>query len=370
MRNIVIIMLAVFIVETAAAQTETRIARSVQGKVVNVATNEPVAYTNVGIENTYHGTASDENGNFQLKIPEEMISGSIFFSSVGYQSKKLPVASLFEKEFIIIKLEPQTYDIEDVDIAGRSMVLARILRMASENTPYNFISGPVNLICSLNTEKRKNDSLIVTQQAEVLIYDKTGYRSPSKTDAFTKRTYLIKTDEPAYSFAAGIINFDEILHLDWVRNASSVLNPALSDQFDLTLKGEPVIDGKAAWVIEFSQQDPSFEGSQDFHATSFRGEIVIFKDDYTVKEIKVSAKSKMHNRQGKFLAVTSNNSNYFEDVVYDFSVTYSKLKPERFFINKAYRHNGDQVNEITELKVNSIQVENVKEIAQRNYFPE
>jgi hypothetical protein len=61
--------------------------------------------------------------------------------------------------------------------------------MASENTPYNFISGPVNLICSLKIEKTINDTLHLTETAEVVIYDKTGYRSPSKTDAFRMRTY-------------------------------------------------------------------------------------------------------------------------------------------------------------------------------------
>ncbi len=370
MRKVFYILLVVFIAGTAAAQTETRVAKSIEGKVVNYATNEPVAYTNVGIEDTFYGTASDENGNFQLKIPEEMVSGYIFFSSVGYQSKKLPVATLFEKEFNIIKLEPQTYDIEDVDIAARSMVLARILRMASENTPYNFISGPVNFNCSVKSEKRTNDTLLVTEQAEVLIYDKTGYRTPSKTDAFTMRTYQLKKDKPEYSFATGITNFDEILHLDWVRNASSVLNPALSNRFDLLLAGEPVIDGKPAWIIAFSQENPSLSGSQDFHATAFKGEITIFQEDYSVKEIKVSAKSKMHHRQGKFLAVSSNNSNYFEDVAYDFIVTYSKLKPEMFLMNKTYTYKGEQVKEKTELTVNSVQVENAKEIARRDYFAE
>lgn len=368
MKTLFLLLMPLLIAGTVQAQTETRVARTIRGKVVNTATNEPVSYTNVGIEGTFYGTASDENGNFELKIPEEMISGKIFFSSVGYQSKMLSVASLFEKEFSIIKLEPQTYDIDDIDVEGRSMVLARILRMASENTPYNFISGPVNLTCSLKNEKTTNDTLTATLQAEVVIYDKTGYRSPSKTDEFNNRTFTINMDEQPYSFASGIINFDELLRLDWVRNASSILNPALTGRFELALAGEPVVEGKPAWVISFSQASPSPAESQDFHATAFKGEITIFKDDYSVKEIKVQARSDMHNRQGKFLAVASSNTNYLDDVVYDFTVTYSKLKPERIVINKAYRHNGDKVQETSELSVNNVQVENVRQIARRDYF--
>ncbi len=368
MKYLFFILLAFTLTGTAIAQTETRVAKTIKGKVINEATNEPVAYTNVGIEDTFYGTASDDNGNFQLKIPEEMVSRQIFFSSVGYRSLKLPVTSLFEKEFMIIKLVPQTYDIEKIDVAGRSMVLARILRMASENTPYNFISGPFNLSCNVRQEKTINDSLLHTEIAEVIIYDKTGYRSPSKTDAFKMRNYELTKSEPDYSFSKGIINLDEILELDWVRNASSVMNPALSDKFELSLAGEPLIDGNPAWVISFSQENPTPAGSQDFHATEFKGEITIFKNDYSVREIKGSVKSKMHNRQGKSLAVGNNNSNYYEDVSYNFSVTYSNLKPELLTLHKSYRYQGQQVKEKSEFLINNVQVENVKEIANRNYF--
>ncbi len=370
MKNYIYMLFAVFFTITATGQTETRVARTIKGKVINEATNEPVAYTNVGIEDTFYGTASDENGNFELKIPEEMISRQIFFSSVGYQSMKLPLATLFDKEFNNIKLKPQTYDIEIVDIEGRSMVLARILRMASENTPYNFISGPFNLDCSLRREKTINDSLQVIEKAEVIIYDKTGYRSPSKTDAYKMRNYRMKTNEPNYSFASGILNFDELLGLDWVRNASSVLNPALYNHFELELAGEPVIEGKPAWVITFRQEIPTFAGSQDFHATAFEGEITIFKEDYSVKRIEVKGKSKMHNRQGKTLAVNNSNSNFYEDVNYIFTVNYSKMKPDMFTMSKTYHQQGQQIEETTKLSVDNVLVENVKEIDSRNYFAE
>jgi hypothetical protein len=370
MKNFLTALLAVLIAATAVAQTETRVARTIKGKVINEATNEPLPYTNVGIEDTFYGTASSENGNFELKIPEEMVSRQILFSSVGYQSIRLPLSTLFNKEFNIIKLKPQTYDIEKVDIAGRSMVLARILRMASENTPYNFISGPFNLNCSLRREKTINDSVKVTEKAEVVIFDETGYRSPSKTNAYKMRNYTMKTEEPAYSFASGILHFDELLALDWVRNASSVLNPALTGQFELVLAGEPEIEGKPAWVISFRQETPTFAGSQDFHATAFEGEITIIKEDYSVKRIEGKGKSKMHSRQGKSLAVNSNNTLFYEDVNYSFTVTYSKMKPELLIMSKTYRYQDQQVEETTQLSVDNVQVENIREIARRDYFPE
>lgn len=368
MNKYVILFLCLAFVRPIFAQTETRVAQSIKGKVINEITNEAVAYTNIGIEGTFYGTASDADGNFELKIPEEMVNKKIFFSALSYKNDTFPVRSLFEKEFSIIKLEPQTYDIADVDIAAQSRVLIRILRMASENTPYNFLGGPFNLVCTFENEKIIDDTLKVAEKAEVLIFDRNGYRQPSKTDAFKTRKYELKKEDPDYSFSTGITNFDELLGLDWVRSATSVLNPALLGLFTLKLEEETERDGKPVWIISFSQEEPTLAGSQDFHATEFRGKITIAKDDYSVLKIEGTAKSEKQNRQGKFLAVTGSNQNYFENVTYDFGITYSKLKPELLSINKKYRLNGQQVEETSTLLVNQVEMANVKEITSRDYF--
>jgi len=367
--NKYLIILAVLIFGYSAfAQTGSRVVQSIKGKVIDEMTNEAVAYTNIGIEGTFYGTASDADGNFELKIPEEMVSRQIFFSALSYKNDTFPVSDLFDREFIIIKLEPLTYDIEDVDVAAQSRVLVRILRMASENTPYNFLGGPFNLVCSFSNEKTIDDTLKVTDRGEVLIFDRTGYRNPSKTDAFKMRNYELKKEKPDYSFATGVTNFDELLGLDWVRSASSVLNPALLATFNLRLEDETVVDGKLVWVISFSQDKPTLAGSQDFHATQFSGKITVAKEDYSVLNIEGSAKSEKHNRQGKFLAVTGSSRDYAEDVTYDFRMAYSKLKPDVFSMNKKYRLNGQRIEETSTLTFNQVQMADLREITTRNYF--
>ena len=160
MKKIFSLLVSGLICLTAAAQTESTIVEIVAGKVLNEMTNEPVSYTNIGLENTLIGTASNAEGNFQLKIPKEMVDRNIYFSAVGFKNDTFPVSQLFNKEYSVVKLSPKSYDIENIDIAGQSRVLQRILRMANENTPYNFIGGPFNFICSFKTTKTINDSAI------------------------------------------------------------------------------------------------------------------------------------------------------------------------------------------------------------------
>jgi hypothetical protein len=350
------------------AQSEAGIVETIKGKVVNQLTNEAVAFTNISIEDTFHGTASNEDGEFELKIPEEMENDQIQFSAVGYQIKKFSVNELFNKEYSIIKLKPKSYDIQDVDIAARSKVLIRILRMASENIHYNYIGGPFNLICTYENKKIVNDTTEVTQAADVLIYDKTGYTKPSRLDAYRMRNYEINKNQPVYRFSSGILHFDELLEMDWVRSASSVLNPSLLERFNLEMEDEPVVDGHPAWVLSFKEPTPSLAGSVDFYATSFEGKITIIKEDYSVKKIEGTVKSTKHNRQGKSLAVGVSNAHHYEDVSYDFLVTYSQLKPDLILLNKKYRNNGEQVEERSQLKVEQVQMTDIKKLTARDYF--
>ena len=252
----------------ANSQDAGKIVKTIKGKVINLNTNEAISYTNIGLEGTFYGTASDGDGNFLLKIPEEFSAKNIYFSAVGFKNKVFPVKDLFEKELVIVKLESQSYGIDDIDIAAQSKVLIRILRMASENIPTNFIGGPVNFSGIYNFN-RKSDSNTDSRQMNIKMFDKTGYVTPSKINAFHSRKYELETlgdHKKAVLFSEGKTNVDEILELDWVRSASSVLNPELLADFALQLKNNA--GDSNIWVIGFSKNNPGFALTNDFYATS------------------------------------------------------------------------------------------------------
>ncbi|MDX1284086.1 MAG: hypothetical protein R3182_03695, partial [Draconibacterium sp.] len=277
--------------------------------------------------------------------------------------------SLFNKEFNVIKLEEQSYGVGEVDVAAQNMVLIRILRMASENIKYNFGTGPFNLHCNYTNEIIVNSEKNVAV-ANVLIYDESGYSNPSKLDAYQKRKYTVTKEKGKddYSFATGIINIDEILGFDLARSASSVLNPALLNEFQLSLADQPTLDGKEYWVISFSQVLPSLEGSGDFNASKFEGQITIKKEDYSVLKITGKVKSAKNNRQGRGLAVGDSNTNYFENVSYEFAVDYTNLLVNEIHLKKAYTYKQKSIEEQTVLKVNRAHANNLTKIDTRDYF--
>lgn len=369
MKLILVIIFSLFIVIVSPAQ-QAKVARTIKGKVINSATSEPVSYTNIGIEGTFYGTSSNGDGDFELKIPEEMVNDNIFFSAVGFANKNFPVKTLFEREVNLVKIEPQSYDIKEVDIAAQSKVLIRILTMASEEIPYNFISGPLNLECSYTNNKTINDTVSVIQNAGVLVYDETGYSNPSKLDAYQHVKYALKKEDwkDDYRFSSGKTNLDEMLGLDWVRSAYSVLNPGILNDFQLKLDSEPVINGKAYWTISFSQKNPTLAGSGDFYASEFSGKITIEKEDYAVLKIEGSVKSPVNNRQGKSLAIGKSTAAHPENVSYNFSINFINLKPEIITLNKKYTLKGEKIQENSTLTVDRVKTTQVTALDSRQYF--
>lgn len=371
MKKTIIFIFAVITALTALGQNGSKVAHTIKGKVVDANTNRPVSYTNIGLEGTFFGTASDSEGNFELKIPEEMVDKDIYFSAVGFTNKQFPVKELFSKEFVVVKLESQSYDVDEVGVAAQNKVLIRILRMASENIKYNYGSGPFNMHFAYSKEKAVNGQVKAPQIATVLLYDETGYTHPSKVDAFNARNYSVtkeQSDED-YLFSSAQLYLDDLLGFDWVRSASGILSPALLSKYQLTLESQPVIDGKEYWVISFSPRVPSLATTGDYYASTFKGKVSINKEDYSILKIEGQVVAPKNNRQGRALAIGEGNTDFYTNVLYTFEVDYKNLLLKRVALDKTYTYKGEKVSEQAVLDMSRAHTNNLTVIDSRDYFP-
>jgi len=367
MKKITIFLISLSLALSAMSQGGSKVAHTIKGKVVNSQSNRPVSYTNIGLEGTFFGTASDGDGNFELKVPEDLVDKSIYFSAVGFKNKQFAVQKLFSKEFNVIKLEPQSYGVGEVDVAAQNMVLIRILRMASEDIKYNYGAGPFNMHFNYKAEKKVDGNSESPITASVVLYDAKGYSNPSKEDAFKSRNYSVSDVKNGkfYRFSEAMLNLDELLDLDWARSAGSLLNPGLLSDFKLSLESQPTIDGKEYWVIAFSQNKPTLEASGDYYASAFKGKITINKEDYSVLKIEGEVQSEKNSRQGRGLA---SDSEFYSDVTYSFVVDYKDLLLKSVALDKSYTYQGKKISEKWQLELDRAHTNNLTVIEKRNYF--
>ena len=89
------------------------------GKVVDAKSEEPIAFVNIGILGDRLGTVSNSNGAFRLQIPDGRVNAEdlLRFSSLGYKAKEIPIGRLGDSEYLVIRLEPATIDLDEVVVS-------------------------------------------------------------------------------------------------------------------------------------------------------------------------------------------------------------------------------------------------------------
>lgn len=112
MKRGILFLAFVFIAAFAQAQT-------IQGKVVDAKTNEPLPFANVFINNSTVGTTTELDGSFTLKNVRQPAVYEIIFSFVGYDSYKLKI-SLTQDELKIgtIKLKASEEMLSTIEVKG------------------------------------------------------------------------------------------------------------------------------------------------------------------------------------------------------------------------------------------------------------
>lgn len=119
--------------QTILAQT------AYSGRVVDAATQESLAFVNVGIVGQNVGTVTDEQGYFQLPVNEGLMNDSIRFSMIGYQTETRLIRDLsVYYPTGIIALKAADLQLREVQI-NADKLKSKIL--GSESTSRNFTGG-------------------------------------------------------------------------------------------------------------------------------------------------------------------------------------------------------------------------------------
>ena len=87
--------------------------KRIYGLVIDSEIKSPIEFVNIGIVNTTVGTASFEDGTFEIEIPDEYAGKRLTFSAIGYKVKTIDISST---EKIDIELDPESTLLNEVRI--------------------------------------------------------------------------------------------------------------------------------------------------------------------------------------------------------------------------------------------------------------
>src|SRR6185369_986316 len=90
----------------------------IKGKIVELNTNNPIPYANIGIRNSPIGTISNIDGTFFISIPGNHLNDTITFSALGYLQRSVPVILLNTNKSVTIFLSEKEKMLQEVTVSS------------------------------------------------------------------------------------------------------------------------------------------------------------------------------------------------------------------------------------------------------------
>lgn len=348
--------------------------KTIKGRIVDSNTQQGLAYTNIGIEGTFYGTASNAEGFFELKVPKEFLDETLYISAVGYGNVTYPISKLIDQEFTRIPLEEQTYSIEGVNVAAESLVLFRIVRTAAERVSQNYHYGPFSLKFHYLERTKYGAKESLDREAVVEMYDENGYMEPSIADAFKKRHYKfiqVNKNFAPYSFQGGESGFDELIEMDLARLSNTLFDEELLSDYDLYLEDVSTYEGDSVWIISYKANEADLPHTGDYYATKMEGKMYILKKSYALIRNECMIEASQNNSHNRSLYVKDRGQ---QEVRYHFTCAYkqhdglyvvSYLDCDKTYISEK----GEEVSNSRKAAVLELNKSpKMTKVAGRNYF--
>lgn len=233
---------------------------TLNGKLTDRVTRDAIPYASIGINNTPYGTATDEAGNFQLRIKTEYTRGWLTVSSIGYNSASFSIDSLSKVDNIALTLKPGTVLLNAVEVNAKPIDPVELINMALDSIQVNYRQNGFNLIFYSVIDC---NSALLNQQFKIESVI-NGYYEGYSSIAKKRFEILSKRSEgenplkvSGYTFWPTI----ELHRADLIADpaATGIFNKKNLKNFDFEYKGLTVFDADTVYKIVYSAPNPSFK---------------------------------------------------------------------------------------------------------------
>ncbi|WP_224482823.1 carboxypeptidase-like regulatory domain-containing protein [Robertkochia aurantiaca] len=223
-----------------------------QGVVRDAETGNELIFATIAVTNSNLSTITNADGEFLLKIPDELKDENVIFSFLGYYKESMPVTEL-SPAGNEISLRPAAIELEEVSLSGagsaRDLVLEMLKRKAT-----NYIDQPVKMTAFYREtiKKRRRDASLA--EAVVFIYKQPNERG--RNDAIElyksrKSTNYDRLDTIALKLQGGPYT---PLYTDMMKYPQYIFDQNLINNYLFTYGNPSVINGRNAYVVEFEQR--------------------------------------------------------------------------------------------------------------------
>ncbi|MCL6266488.1 carboxypeptidase-like regulatory domain-containing protein [Flagellimonas sp. 2012CJ39-3] len=244
-----------------------------KGEVIDGSSKKPLVFATLSVEGTNISTITNTEGNFILKIPQDITEGTIAVSFLGYKSKTIPLSDLKPNKNKISLLISVT-ELSGVNINAPKDAAA-LVRETLARKGDNYFDDPTLMTAFYRETIKKRRKNVSLSEAVVNIY-KTPYNSFRK-DAVElykarKSTDYSKLDTVALKLQGGPFN---TLYVDIMKYPEHIFAEGSISDYRFTFSRSTRINDKLIYVIKFNQWESIIE-------PLYKGELFIDVENKTL----------------------------------------------------------------------------------------
>ena len=197
----------------------------IKGRIIDAQSGEPVPYSNVMLKSTLAGAIADSAGWFRLSISGRR--DTLLVSALGYISDTVPVSPLTDQS-LMIPLEPNAFNLGEVNVKMGENPAFEILRRAIANKPLN------------DPEAKESYEYEVYHKVE---FDLNNFTDKIRRNVFLRSFGFIfdNTDTTADSIPYLPILFNESISDVYYRKTPRVLKEVVKGRRSVGLKGPKIV---------------------------------------------------------------------------------------------------------------------------------
>lgn len=242
-----------------------------RGKVIDSDEKDALPYSSISVLRKNLGTVSNNDGEFELKIPESMKQDTIIISCLGYRQHPQPVNDIVDDNYTIY-LKPTSVQLKEIKVTviNAPDIISKIL----SKIPLNY-SRDAEIMTSFYREVLKQDNRYIDVAEALMEIRKASYDNSFAQD----QVKFIKGRKSLNVQPFQFVDFKiqggpyYITKLDVVKTLDSFLDPEFRDFYKFSTEGIIEIDNRDTYVIHFKPKEkvdyPCYQGILYVDMSSF-----------------------------------------------------------------------------------------------------
>ena len=242
-----------------------------RGKVIDRKEKDALPYSSIFILRKNIGTATNNDGEFELKIPESMSHDTVIVSCLGYRQHLQSIAEITDKNYTIsLDQTPVLLKEIKVTVINPQDIISKILTKIPFNYPRD-----VEIMTSFYREVLKQDHQYIDVAEALIEIRKASYDNSYAQD----KTRVIKGRKGLNVEPFHFVDFKiqggpyYITQLDVIKTLDSFLDPEYRDYYKFALKDIIEVENRDTYIIQFKPKEkvdyPCYQGKLYVDMSSF-----------------------------------------------------------------------------------------------------